>query len=162
MAWLTILFCISRGTIRTSTVTSTVNSNKIFSFPSPLTIHERSGFFTMDVFTLPILIIPFPLLFPYSIITNTVSRFWLFIHPKNLNGDMLQKTLFYFNFRMKGGNQMLSNFLQDSFINKINGYFIILYATDHIILARIMEHMNDLVVFLLVFLHFIPPRRRLK
>ena len=57
--------------------------------------------------------------------------------------------------------QVLNNFLQDWLINKLNGYFIILYATDHFRLARMIEHINVVLVFFLVFLHLIPPRIRL-
>ncbi|MGA1842608.1 MAG: hypothetical protein ACMUIU_18490 [bacterium] len=56
---------------------------------------------------------------------------------------------------------MLSNFLQDWLINKLNGYFIILYATDHFMLAWMTERMNNVLVFCLVFIRLIPPRRRL-
>ena len=57
---------------------------------------------------------------------------------------------------------MLSNFLQDRLINKLNGYFIILYATGHIRLAGLAERVNDCLVFMLVFAHLIPARRRLQ
>ena len=56
---------------------------------------------------------------------------------------------------------MLSNFLQDWLINKLNGYFIILYASDHFKLARMMGNVNDVLVLFLVFLHLIPERIRL-
>lgn len=56
---------------------------------------------------------------------------------------------------------MLSNFLQDRVINKLNGYFLIFYAADHTRLAWMIECMNDFLVFLLVFIRLIPPRRRL-
>ena len=56
---------------------------------------------------------------------------------------------------------MFSNFLQDWLINKLNGYFIILYANDYTKLAGMIEGLNETLVFFLVFLHFIPPRRRL-
>lgn len=56
---------------------------------------------------------------------------------------------------------MLSNFLQDWLINKLNGYFIILYATDHFMLAWMTERMNNALIFCLVFIRLIPPRRRL-
>jgi len=54
----------------------------------------------------------------------------------------------------------MNNFLQDWLINKMNGYFILLYANDHYKMAWIVEHMNNLVVFALVFSRLIPPRRR--
>ena len=56
--------------------------------------------------------------------------------------------------------EVLSNFLQDWLINKLNGYFIILYATDHCVLAWVTEQVNDVIVSLFVFIHLIPPRRR--
>jgi hypothetical protein len=56
---------------------------------------------------------------------------------------------------------MFSNFLQDWLINKLNGYFIILYATDHLRLAWMTERMNNVLVFFLVFIRLIPPRRKL-
>ena len=56
---------------------------------------------------------------------------------------------------------MLSDFLQDKIINKLNGYFLIFYATDHIKLALMIEFMNDFLVFILEVIHLIPPRRRL-
>ena len=61
----------------------------------------------------------------------------------------------------KGVIKMLGNFLQDWLINKLNGYFMILYATDHFILAWFTEHMNSFLVFFLVLMHLIPPRRRI-
>ena len=56
---------------------------------------------------------------------------------------------------------MLSNFLQDRLINKLNGYFLILYANDKIKTAWVVERMNDLMVFCLVVSHLIPSRRRI-
>jgi hypothetical protein len=56
---------------------------------------------------------------------------------------------------------MLNNFLQDWLINKLNGYFIILYSNNHYRLAKMMENLNDMLVLFLIILHFIPPRRRL-
>lgn len=55
---------------------------------------------------------------------------------------------------------MLGNFLQDWLINKLNGYFIILYATDHFALAWVTERVNDVIVSFFVLIHLIPPRRR--
>ena len=57
--------------------------------------------------------------------------------------------------------KMLSNFFQDWLINKLNGYFLILYANDYFRLAWITEQINNFFVFFLVSIHFIPPRRRL-
>ncbi|MGA1869557.1 MAG: hypothetical protein ACMUJM_13545 [bacterium] len=57
---------------------------------------------------------------------------------------------------------MLSDFLQDWLINKLNGYFMMLYANEYFRMARITEHMNSFLIFFLVFFHFIPPRRRLR
>ena len=56
---------------------------------------------------------------------------------------------------------MLSNFLQDKLINKLNGYFLVLYANDNIRLAGVVEKMNDAIVFCLVVSRLIPSRRRL-
>jgi hypothetical protein len=56
---------------------------------------------------------------------------------------------------------MMDDFLQDWLINKLNGYFIRLYADEHFKLASMMENMNDLLVFLLVVFNIIPPRRRM-
>lgn len=56
---------------------------------------------------------------------------------------------------------MMADFLQDGLINKLNGFFIRLYATEHFKLASTMESINDLFVFLLVVTAMIPPRRRL-
>ncbi|MGA1867895.1 MAG: hypothetical protein ACMUJM_05035 [bacterium] len=55
---------------------------------------------------------------------------------------------------------MLRDFLQDRLINKLNGYFLILYANDNIKLAWVVERMNNVVVFILVVSHLIPSRRR--
>jgi len=55
--------------------------------------------------------------------------------------------------------EVLSNFLQDWLINKLNGYFIILYATDHWVLAWVTERVNDVIVSFFVLIHLIPPRR---
>lgn len=63
--------------------------------------------------------------------------------------------------KRKRGIKMLSDFFQDWLINKLNGYFLVLYAKDHFKLAWITEHMNGVLVFFLVLLHIIPPRRRL-
>lgn len=57
---------------------------------------------------------------------------------------------------------MFSNFFQDWLLNKLNGYFLILYAQDHYILAWITKYMNNIVVFILVSFRLIPPRFRLK
>ncbi|MGA1840931.1 MAG: hypothetical protein ACMUIU_09920 [bacterium] len=56
---------------------------------------------------------------------------------------------------------MLSDFFQDWLINKLNGYFLVLYSNDHFILAWITECMNSIVVYILVSARLIPPRRRL-
>jgi len=56
---------------------------------------------------------------------------------------------------------MMADFLQDCLINKLNGYFLQLYASEHFKLALLMEHTNDLLVFLLVVINAIPPRQRL-
>ncbi len=56
---------------------------------------------------------------------------------------------------------MLSNFFQDRVINKLNGYFLILYANDHFRLAWITERINSILVFFLVSAYLIPPRLRL-
>ena len=56
---------------------------------------------------------------------------------------------------------MVSNFLQDKLINKLNGYYLILYANDNIKSAWLIDHMNDAVVFCLVISRLIPSRRRL-
>lgn len=56
---------------------------------------------------------------------------------------------------------MVSDFLQDKVINKLNGYFLISYANDNIKLAWILERMNNAVVFCLVVSRLIPSRRRL-
>ncbi|MGA1825335.1 MAG: hypothetical protein ACMUIP_11810 [bacterium] len=56
---------------------------------------------------------------------------------------------------------MVSNFLQDWLINKLNGFFLICYANGHIGLASIIEQINDLLVLFLVFTHLIPRRQRL-
>lgn len=57
---------------------------------------------------------------------------------------------------------MLSNFLQDWLINKLNGYFITLYANEHYKLAYVTERFNSLLVFSLALVHLIPDRRRVK
>ena len=46
-------------------------------------------------------------------------------------------------------------------LNKLNGYFLMLYSTGHTKLAWITERANNLLIFFLVFLHLIPPRHRL-
>lgn len=56
---------------------------------------------------------------------------------------------------------MLREFLQDRLINKINGYFLILYANDNVRMAWVVERMNNVMVFFLVTSRLIPPRRRL-
>ena len=55
----------------------------------------------------------------------------------------------------------MSKVLQDWLINKLNGYFIILYGNDYLVFAGIMEGMNNLVASFLLIMHAIPPRRRL-
>jgi len=62
----------------------------------------------------------------------------------------------------RGDITMISDFLQDYVINKLNGYFLNLYGTGHLRLAWIAERANDLVVFMLVCMRLIPARRRLK
>jgi len=57
---------------------------------------------------------------------------------------------------------MLSNFLEDWLINKLNGYILILYADDNRALAWMVERMSDIVVSCLVLLNLIPARRRLE
>ena len=57
---------------------------------------------------------------------------------------------------------MMGDFWQDWLINKLNGYFMRLYAAEHFKIASMMEKMNDLLVFLLVVIYIILPRRRLK
>ena len=53
---------------------------------------------------------------------------------------------------------MASNFLQDWLINKLNGYFLIIYASGHPKMAWIAEQINEALVFSLVLFHLIPPR----
>ena len=57
---------------------------------------------------------------------------------------------------------MLRELLEDRLINKLNGYFLILYANDDMKLATVVEIMNDALIFCLVHAHLISARRRLK
>ncbi len=56
---------------------------------------------------------------------------------------------------------MLRDFLEDYCINKLNGYFLILYASGHLKLAWAVKITNNVVVSVLVFMRLIPARRRL-
>ena len=56
---------------------------------------------------------------------------------------------------------MMSDFLQDRLINKLNGYYLILYANDHLKMAKTTECLNNCLVFFLVSVHLIPSRIRL-
>jgi hypothetical protein len=54
----------------------------------------------------------------------------------------------------------MSNFLQDFVINKLNGYYLILYAKDRKTAALCMYCINHVAVYFMVFLGLIPPRIR--
>jgi hypothetical protein len=52
----------------------------------------------------------------------------------------------------------MSNFLQDVVINKLNGYYLIMYANDRRISALCIYYLNQTFVHFMVFLRLIPPR----
>lgn len=52
----------------------------------------------------------------------------------------------------------MSNFLQDVVINKLNGYYLIMYANDKRISALCIYCLNKTFVSFLVLLRLIPPR----
>lgn len=52
----------------------------------------------------------------------------------------------------------MSNFLQDKVINKLNGYYLILYAEDRKVTASCISCFNQAAVFVMVFFGLIPPR----
>jgi hypothetical protein len=56
---------------------------------------------------------------------------------------------------------ILKDFLEDWLINKLNGYFLLLYSADNYRLAWVVERMSDILVFCLVHSHLIPARHRL-
>jgi uncharacterized membrane protein len=52
----------------------------------------------------------------------------------------------------------MSNFLEDVVINKLNGYYLIMYANDMRISALCMYCLSKTFVHVLVLLRLIPPR----
>ncbi len=52
----------------------------------------------------------------------------------------------------------MQDFLQDKLINKLNGYYLLLYANDKRIKAACVACINHTFVYMLVFLKLIPPR----
>jgi hypothetical protein len=54
----------------------------------------------------------------------------------------------------------MSNFLQDVVINKLNGFYLILYAKDMRRAALFLYCLNHTFVHCMVFLGLIPPRIR--
>ena len=52
----------------------------------------------------------------------------------------------------------MSNFLEDVVINKLNGYYLIMYANDRRISALCMYCLSKTFVSFLVLLKLIPPR----
>jgi hypothetical protein len=55
---------------------------------------------------------------------------------------------------------IMSNFLQDVVINKLNGFYLILYAKDMRRAALFLYCLNHTFVHCMVFLGLIPPRIR--
>jgi len=55
---------------------------------------------------------------------------------------------------------IMSNFFEDFVINKLNGYYLILYAKDRKTAALCMYCINHIAVYFMVFLGLIPPRIR--
>jgi hypothetical protein len=56
---------------------------------------------------------------------------------------------------------VLNDLFEDWLINKLNGYFLLLYSSGHTNIAWIAEHINDLIIYSLVKTRLIPPRNRL-
>ena len=54
----------------------------------------------------------------------------------------------------------MSNFLQDVVINKLNGYYLILYAKDMKTAALLISYLTHTFVYCMAFLRLIPPRIR--
>jgi uncharacterized membrane protein len=52
----------------------------------------------------------------------------------------------------------MSNFLEDVIINKLNGYYLLMYANDRKISALCIYCLNKTFVHFLVLLRLIPPR----
>jgi len=52
----------------------------------------------------------------------------------------------------------MRNFLQDWVINKLNGYYLMLYANDKKIMAGCLAFINYSIVSIMVVLKLIPPR----
>ena len=54
----------------------------------------------------------------------------------------------------------MSNFLQDVVINKLNGYYLILYAKDMKTAALCISYLSHTFVYCMACLGLIPPRIR--
>jgi hypothetical protein len=54
----------------------------------------------------------------------------------------------------------MREFVEDILINKLNGFFLILYGNDHIVLGKIVESLTNFLVGLFVILRVIPKRIR--
>jgi len=59
-----------------------------------------------------------------------------------------------------GSKSKLTDFLQDKLINWLNGLYLLLYSSDHEILAWELEKFNSGLVYLMENLNFIPRRIR--
>jgi len=53
---------------------------------------------------------------------------------------------------------MRKNFFEDFLLNKLNGYYLILYGKNHHRLAKLVFLFEQTVVYLLVVTRLIPPR----
>jgi hypothetical protein len=56
---------------------------------------------------------------------------------------------------------MRKRLLEDFLLNKLNGYYLILYSYNHYLLAKLVFLLGRAVVSLLVFARLIPPRIQL-
>jgi hypothetical protein len=52
----------------------------------------------------------------------------------------------------------MQNFLEDKVINRLNGYYLLLYANDRKIIAFFINCFNSTFVSFIVFFRLIPPR----
>ena len=53
---------------------------------------------------------------------------------------------------------IMSRWIEDSVINKLNGYYLILYGKDHLFCAGLILFLAHKIVQVLVLTHIIPPR----
>ena len=56
---------------------------------------------------------------------------------------------------------MRKKLFEDLLLNKLNGYYLILYGNNHQFLAKMVFGLTQATVFILVHTHFIKPREML-